>query len=264
MTILRRFAFGFLLVILLSLIVPQILTSSSYDTQHRRQPNEGPSPTFVLGTDELGRDRFARLLYGARTSLLLAPAASLLATAIATIVGVLAASIAKLQRPLFYVVDVIVSTPLLFLLLLVRALLPLDTSATVSVSIMFALLGLLGWASGVRLFAATTQRLADSDFATQARASGYSPARLILIQLLPGLIPVMFAQFCIFVPVFVLAEANLSMLGLGVSEPLPSLGNLMSDLLNYSAVLEQPWLLAPAILLFSITASLQLLVPKVD
>ena len=76
--------------------------------------------------------------------------------------------------------------------------------------------------------------------------------------------PAVFAQFCVFVPVFVLAEANLSMLGLGVSEPLPSLGNLMTDLLNYSAVMEQPWLLVPAVLLFGIIGSLQLLVPKVS
>jgi len=262
--ILRRFAIGFLLVVSLSSVAPQIFTPSSYDTQHRRQPNEAPGPTFLLGTDDLGRDRFARLLYGARTSLLLAPAAALLATAIAAIAGVVAASITELQRPLFYAVDVIISTPLLFLLLVVRALLPLDTSAIISVSILFALLGLLGWASGVRLFAAATQRLADSDFTIQAQASGCPPSRLILMQFLPGLIPTMFAQFCVFVPGFVMAEANLSMLGLGVSEPLPSLGNLMSDLLNYSAVLEQPWLLAPAILLFGITGSLHLLVPKVD
>jgi peptide/nickel transport system permease protein len=264
MKILRRLALGFLIAVSVTSLVPEILTSSSYDTQHRRHPNEEPGAEFLLGTDDLGRDRFSRLLYGTRTSLALAPAASLLATAIATIGGAASAYFGRLRTPMFYLVDVIVSTPLLFLLLIIRSLLPLDTSSALSVSIMFALLGLLGWASGVRTFAAATQRLANSDFVVQAQASGCAPSRLVMMQLLPGLFPAIFAQFCVFIPVFVMAEANLSMLGLGVSEPLPSLGNLMSDLLNYPAVIEQPWLLAPAVLLFCIMASLQILMPKVS
>ena len=264
MTIARRLALLFLIVVSLSSLVPGLLTSSSYETQHRRNSNERPGRTFLLGADDLGRDRCARLLYGTRTSLLLGPAAAFLATGIAALLGVAAAYFAQIRRPIFYIADILMSTPLLFLLLIVRALLPLDLPAWASICATFALLGLLGWVPGVRVFEAATQDLINSDFILQARANGASPIRLVVTQCLPNLMPAVFAQFCVFVPVFVLAEANLSMLGLGVSEPLPSLGNLMSDLLNYSAVMEQPWLLVPAVLLFGIIGSLQLLVPKVS
>lgn len=254
----------FLLVITVGSLVPGLFTKGSYDAQHRRNPNEPPNHEYLLGTDELGRDRFTRLIYGARTSLLLAPAAAMLATAIAAIAGIMTNCFVPLRRPILLIVDVMVSTPLIFLLLMTRAWLPLDVSAAVSVSITFVLLGLLGWAPAVRVFAASAQASAESEFILQARAGGCRPLRILMRHLLPNLAPVVLTQFCVLVPVFVLAEANLSILGLGVSEPLPSLGNLMADLLNYSLVLEQPWLLIPAVLLFCITGSLHILRIKVS
>ena len=87
MSIARRLALLFLVVITVGSLVPRLFTKGSYDTQHRRNPNEPPNQQHLLGTDELGRDRFIRLVYGTRTSLLLAPASALVATAIAAIAG---------------------------------------------------------------------------------------------------------------------------------------------------------------------------------
>jgi ABC-type dipeptide/oligopeptide/nickel transport system permease subunit len=72
------------------------------------------------------------------------------------------------------------------------------------------------------------------------------------------------AQFWISIPVFILSEANLGLLGLGISEPLPSWGALLKDLENYTAVLQNPWMLAPVVLLVAVVSSLQLLLRTED
>ena len=260
----RGLALGFIVAVYVCSLWPGLLAGTSYDMQHREHVSEPPGQTFLLGTDELGRDRFARLLYGLRTSLILAPAAAMLSTALATIIGVLTASFGgRLERLVLYIVDVFNSTPWLFLLLLARAFLPLNVSAWFSVGVTFALLGLLGWAPGVRVIAAAMGRLTRSDFLLQARAMGCQPRRLLLRHSVPNLAPVVLAQFWLTTPIFVLAEANLSMLGLGVTE-FPSLGNLITELQNYSAVIDQPWLLAPALVLFAILAAFQFVFSKVS
>jgi peptide/nickel transport system permease protein len=77
---------------------------------------------------------------------------------------------------------------------------------------------------------------------------------------MPNLKPVLSAQFWILVPVFLLTEANLGVLGLGIPEPTPSLGSMMAELQNYQRIPESPWILAPALLLVLVVASLHFLV----
>ena len=89
-------------------------------------------------------------------------------------------------------------------------------------------------------------------------------SRLLVMQVLPNLKPILQAQFWISVPVFILAEANLGLLGLGVSEPLPSWGNLLRGLENYGAVRSNPWTLAPVLLLVIVMGSLHLIFPGED
>jgi ABC-type dipeptide/oligopeptide/nickel transport system permease subunit len=98
------------------------------------------------------------------------------------------------------------------------------------VTITFLILGCLGWAAGASVVCAGAGALRNSDFALQARALGCSEWRLLLRHLAPNLRPLLLAQFWISVPVFILAEANLGILGLGVSEPLPSWGSLLREL----------------------------------
>jgi ABC-type dipeptide/oligopeptide/nickel transport system permease subunit len=90
----------------------------------------------------------------------------------------------------------------------------------------------------------------------QARAYGCSSWRLLWIHVLPNLKPVLIAQFWILVPGFLLTEANLGVLGLGVTEPMPSLGNMLMELQNYERIPESPWILTPALLLVLIVSSL--------
>ena len=244
----RNVGIAFLLTVALACLLADFV-APSYARQFRDEPDAAPSRQHLLGTDDLGRDRFARVLYGTRVSLLLAPAAALLSSVLAVLIGGAAGFAGGwVERIIMAATDLFLSLPWLFLLITVRALLPLNVSPITSVAITFALLGCLGWAAAARVICADARSLAHSDFILLARASGSSGFRLLWRQAVPNLRPIVFAQFWISVPVFILAEANLGVLGLGVAEPLPSWGSLLRELQSYSAITGQPWQFVPLIL----------------
>ena len=260
MTRTQKLALVVLGVVTLASLAAGYLAPSSYSEQYRDSISAPPSARFLLGTDELGRDRFARLLYGTRISLLLAPAAAFLSTLIAALIGGTAGYMGgRWERAVTSGIDLFLSLPWLFLLLTVRALLPLNTSPVTSVMITFLLLGCLGWAMPARIIRAGTRTLVNSDYLLQARAGGISPLRLFWRHLLPNLRPILLAQFWISIPVFILSEANLGILGLGVSEPLPSWGSLLKELEGLVSVGEEPWKFVPLLLLVLVVTSFQLL-----
>ena len=264
MSILRTLAIYFLAAIALLALVPELWLKTRYDTQFRATPDAHPSKQFLLGTDDLGRDRFVRLLYGTRVSLLLACAAAFLSCLAAAALGGLAGFAGgALDQSILAAADLFLSLPWLFLLLMVRAFLPLNVSPATSVGITFFLLGVLGWAAPARIVRAAIRKLKDSDFILQARATGCTPGRLLWRHLMPNVMPVFFAQFLIAVPAYVLAETTLGMLGLGVQQPLPSWGNLLREL-EGGGVTSQPWLLVPALLLAAVVGCLQLIMPRED
>jgi len=239
------------------------LAPTGYAKQFREAPGSPPSRQHLLGTDEIGRDRFARVLYGTRISLLLAPAAALISTLLAALVGGLAGYLGGIWLRLATgMTDLFLSLPWLFLLITVRAVLPLNVSPVFSVLITFLILGLLGWAASARVLATSAQSLRSSDFIVQARASGLHGSRLFLIHVLPNLKPVLYAQFWISIPVFILSEANLGILGLGVAEPLPSWGSLLRELEGLVSFREEPWRLVPLLLLIIVMTSFQTVLSK--
>lgn len=129
--------------------------------------------------------------------------------------------------------------------------------AETSVLVTFLLLALLGWAPAARVIGASARSLQHSGFTLRARAEGAGTWRLIWRHLWPNLRRLIAAQFLILLPGFILSEATLSFLGLGVGEPLPSWGGLLRNLEDYSAVAEQPWRVAPLVLMFVTVACLQ-------
>ena len=246
----KRFARLILATIWLAALSAPWIAPHDPGRQFRDEPAAAPSRDHLLGTDALGRDRFSRLLYGGRISLVAAPAAALVAVALALAAGLTIGCLGGwCERAFSVVTDLCLSLPWLFLLLAVRALLPLNISAAASVAVTFSLLGLLGWAGPSRILLAATKGHLASEFALAARAAGCPPWRLALVHVLPNLTPVALSQFLIAAPAFLLAEANLALLGLGVAEPAPSWGNLLRDLEDFSRVLHQPWAAAPLVAL---------------
>jgi ABC-type dipeptide/oligopeptide/nickel transport system permease subunit len=226
------------------------LATGSYAEQFRDFPDAAPNAQFLLGTDALGRDRLARLLYGSGISLSLATAAALCSTTVAALAGGVAGFVGGLcERIILGVVDLFLSLPWLFLLLTARAFLPLNLAPELSVAVTFALLGLLGWAGPARVVCAKIRSLRSSGFLLHARACGIGGARLFYKHLTPGLKPILSAQFWLSIPIFILGEANLGLLGLGVSEPLPSWGNLLRELEGYDNLFARPWVASSAVAL---------------
>jgi len=263
MTIWRRVACVILLLVVGVSLAANWLAPSGYAKQYREEADAAPSRAHFLGTDDIGRDRFARVLYGTRISLLLAPAAALLSTLMAALVGGLAGYLGGTwARSAMAVTDLFLSLPWLFLLITVRALMPLNVSPLVSVLVTFLILGLLGWTSAARVLCATAGSLRNSDFVRQARASGIQGGRLFWMHVLPNLKPVLYAQFWISIPAFILSEANLGILGLGVAEPMPSWGSLLKELEGLVSVGEEPWKFVPLVLLIVVVTSFQLLLSK--
>jgi peptide/nickel transport system permease protein len=259
----RKLACAVLVLVLSASAAANWLAPAGYARQYREATSAPPSRTHWLGTDEIGRDRFARVLYGTRISLLLAPAAAFLSTLMAAFIGGLAGYLGGTwARLAMAVTDLFLSLPWLFLLITARALMPLNVSPLVSVLVTFMLLGLLGWTTAARVLCTTAASLRSSDFVRQARAVGLPGQRLFWIHVVPNLKPVLYAQFWISIPVFILSEANLGILGLGVAEPMPSWGSLLKELEGIVSVGEEPWKFVPLILLVVVVTSFQLLLSR--
>jgi len=252
MTHMRSAAIGLLVLVAAACLLASYLAPAGYAHQFRDTPDAACSRQHLLGTDELGRDRFARLLYGTRVSLALAPAAALLATILAGLIGGAAGFAGGwLKSAVMGATDLVLSLPWFFLLISVRAMLPLNVDPHTSVLITFALLGGLGWAGAARVICADARSLCTSDIVLLARASGISGFRILWRHVLPNLKPVLSAQFWISIPVFILAEANLGILGLGVAEPLPSWGSLLRELESFAAAPAGPRQIVPLLLLIA-------------
>lgn len=263
MNLWQKLTCAFLVAVVCAAAAANWLAPAGYAKQDREAISAPPSREHWLGTDELGRDRFARVLYGTRISLLLAPIAALLSTLLAALIGGLAGYLGGLwAKAAMAVTDLFMSLPWLFLLITARALMPLNVSPMLSVVVTFLLLGLLGWSAGARVLCASAATLRSADFVRQARAAGVRGQRLFWIHVLPNLRPVLFAQFWLSIPVFILSEANLGVLGLGVSEPMPSWGNLLRELEGLVSVGEEPWKFVPLGLLVLVVMSFQFLLAR--
>ncbi len=259
----RVFAIVLLVLMAVVSLASGWIASGDYATQFREAPNAPPSRAHWLGTDQLGRDRLVRVAIGTRVSLLLAPAAALLSTVLAALLGGIAGYLGGLWQQLAtMMIDLFLSLPWLFLLITARALLPLNVSPLTSVMVTFLLLGVLGWAASARVMCAGAAAARNSGFVLQARATGIGRLRLALVHVLPNLKPVLLAQFWTSVPVFILAEANLGILGLGVAEPLPSWGSLLRELEDLAMSPGEYWKLVPLVLLIVVVSSFELLLSR--
>jgi len=258
----QRAAVCVLLLVGISALFAPSLAPYDYSRQFREAPNASASRRFPMGTDELGRDRFSRLLYATRVSALLAPAAALVSILIALLISAVAGTRKRwADRALSGFTTLCLSLPWIFLFIILRAVLPLNTRPVASILITFGLMGIAGWAWPARIFTASIRQMKQSAWLLQARATGISPWRIALVHVWPHLRVIAMAQFRVLIPAYILSEASLGLLGLGVAEPLPSWGNLLAELQHPGRVQDNPWILAPLALLMVVMISLEALDP---
>ncbi len=202
---------------------------------------------FLLGTDEFGRDVYSRICHGASTSLLLAPAAVLLSLALGMGLGVLAGYRGGWTDALVMRAgEVFLALPWFYFLVALRAALPLKLSPHQTMLMVFALLGTLGWAVPARLFRGMVLSLKKREFVLAARALGAGGGRIFFVHLLPALLPAARTQLLLRLPAYIISEVNLSFLGLGIVEPTPTWGNLLTPLQQYVVLTSYPWMFSPA------------------
>ena len=169
----RRVALICLAAVALSAIFAPQLAPWRYDEQFRDAPNAAPGGRFLMGTDEIGRDRLSRLLYGTRVSVLLAPAAAMVSIALALLISITAASrLPAIAGAVSGFTTICLALPWLFLFIILRAKLPLNTEPITSVILTFALMGVSGWAYPARVFTACIQRSGSPDGCFRHRRPG--------------------------------------------------------------------------------------------
>jgi len=199
-----------------------------------------PGGAHLLGTDDVGRDVFARILYGARLSLAVGLSARLLSTAIGVGLGLAAGFFRGVtETVVMRATDLLLAFPSLLLLIAVAA------AFGGSLTAVFLTIGLAGWGGMARLVRAQVLEIREEEYVTAARAAGVPDGRLVLRHILPNCMGPIIAAFTVGVASAILAEASLSFLGLGAQEPAPSWGNMAH--LGTLRLLSAPWLaLAPA------------------
>ena len=183
---------------------------------------QSPSWQFPLGTDDLGRDVLARILYGARISLLV----GFVAVGIASLIGIVLGALAgyygrRVDGLLMRFVDIMLCFPTFFLILAVIAFLE------PSIWNIMIIIGLTGWMGVARLVRAEFLSLRERDFVQAARALGASDGRLIFRHILPNALSPVLVSATLGVAGAILTESALSFLGIGVQPPTPSWGNML-------------------------------------
>ena len=258
---LAQVAAVFLAVLLvLSLAAPLIAEARGIDptmTDLLRR-FEPPSATFWLGTDELGRDLFQRLLDGGRVSLLVGFAGALLSAAIGAVIGVVAGYLGgRLDSVLMRVTDGVIALPLLPLLIVLAAIDPakvgipqaIAQSETFSLYRIVVIVALTGWTTVARLVRAETLSLKARDFTRAAQALGARPGRIMFRHILPNAMGSLMVATTLSIGSLILLESTLSFLGLGTQPPAASWGNMLTnaqDLLQMAPILA----LWPGLMIF--------------
>jgi peptide/nickel transport system permease protein len=209
-----------------------------------------PGRIFLMGSDAFGRDQFSRFLYGGQISML----AGLIAAILSVSIGVFAGGIAGyyggwIDEILMRGGELFLALPWLYLLFAVRAALPLHISQWQVFLLLISVMGLIGWARPARLIRGVVLSAKERNFVLAARGFGASDAYLLRRHVLPQTYAVMLTQVTLLVPQYVLAEVTLTFLGLGVGEPMPSWGALLSSLQQYSVLSSYWWMFLPALLM---------------
>jgi peptide/nickel transport system permease protein len=214
----------------------------------------GPGKVNLLGTDEQARDQFSRLLYGGRVSLSI----GLLGVAISFPLGMLVGGISGyfgglVDSVLMRGVEVLMTIPSIYLIVALAKVLPDALSSSDRFILIVLITSLVSWTSLARVIRGEVLSLKQREFVQAARAVGGQPLYIIVRHILPQTATFVIISATLSIPSFIGAESVLSLIGLGIQQPDPSWGNLLSLATNASILVFQPWLLGPPAILIVLT-----------
>jgi peptide/nickel transport system permease protein len=261
----RALASAILVLLLVAAAVTLRASRYDYAFQDREATAGWSTAQHPAGTDELGRDRMVRVAGALLIGISGATAAAAMTAAIAVVLGMLAAfSPGPVAKVLLFLSDVFLSLPWLFLLMMARSLLPLTASPFQTMMMTFLVLGGLGWPACSRAIYRGAADLRNAEWMIHGHACGLKRRQLIRTHLLPHLSSLFVPQFLVCVPAFIVAEANLGALGLGIGEPMPSWGAMLLELGNTALLARSHWVYLPIVLLVVVLMMFEFLTPEVE
>lgn len=226
--------FWMLISLVVMALIGPFLTPYTYYETHLNLKNLSPSREFWFGTDELGRDLFTRVWWGARISLFVGIMASVIDLILGVVYGAFAGSIGKkIEELMMRVADVLYSIP--YLLVVILLMVVIGSGIT---TIILALT-ITGWISMARITRGQILQLKELEFVKAAQSMGASRLRILSTHLIPNAMGSIIVTVTLTVPTAIFAEAFLSFLGLGVQAPIASWGTMASD--GLPALRYYPW-----------------------
>ena len=209
---------------------------------------------YILGADMKGRDLFSRILYGARVSLSI----GIIGALISFLLGILVGSISgyyggKVDAVLMRGVEMIMMIPGFYLMLALRASFPPNLSSTQVFFLLVVILSFIAWAGIARVIRGMAISLRERDYVYAARALGVSDFKIIVRHIVPHTFSYAIVAIMLSIPGYILGEAALSLIGLGIQEPEASWGNLLSGAMGIVNIKLYPWILAPGVFIIVAT-----------
>ncbi|WP_251860150.1 oligopeptide ABC transporter permease [Clostridium sp. Marseille-Q2269] len=247
------------LIIIVSLIIISIL--APYITKYKLDASDlyniyaGPSREHILGTDEVGRDVFTRLIYGGRVSLMVGFSAMIVQLTLGIILGAVSGYMGGVvDKIIMGIVDIILCFPFYVIAITIAAI------VGPSIWNLIGIIGVLSWPEIARIIRSEIMSLKENDYVMAARSMGLNSMEIIFHHLLPNVITPIIVAATLAIAQGILSEAALSFLGMGVRPPMPSWGNMLSSAQDLATLQRQWWMWIPAgIMVIIIVISINLL-----
>ena len=215
---------------------------------------DGSAYLNLLGTDEQGRDQFSRLLFGGRISLFIGLVGIVISFPLGMIVGGISGYFGGwIDAILMRFVEVLMTIPGIYLLVALAAVLPPGLTSAQRFLLIVLITSFIGWSGLARVIRGQVLSIKEQEFVQAAQAMGATPWRIIVRHILPQTATYIIISATLAVPGFIVSESVLSLIGLGIQQPDPSWGNLLSLGTNASILVLQPWLIWPPALLIILT-----------
>ncbi len=239
----RKAVLGLIIVcflVLAVILIPIFMKLDPYTTDRAVGFNKAPCSGHPLGTDDVGRDLFARLLYGGRISLFVGIMSTIISVLIGIPLGLIAGYFRGIaETVIMRVADAFMSFPTMVLILVLVAVFG-PSILTVTVVI-----GVLGWTAIAKLIYGNVLSIREREYIQATKAIGMSTPKILLSEILPNAIPPVWANISFRVAGAILTESSLSFLGMGVQTPQASWGNIIFAAQNLLVLTARPWVWFP-------------------